>query len=157
MSQLCHPFVVSRQLSDMVHYLAQLRILYLVTDQTSFRSADTTTDHISKDWFHMCMLIMLPLQQLSSSPSLHQLRHSVFSSLLEEPGCTSTLICFLSEWILVVGRQTNQKHISLAEFLNRSFDLPIGLEPCSSSPYKISLGVWPSSIPQTWPTHLSLC
>ena len=38
--------------------------------------------------------------------------------------------------------------------LKRSFGLPTGLFPCTSSPYKRCLGMRPSSIRYTWPIHL---
>ena len=40
--------------------------------------------------------------------------------------------------------------------LKRSLGLPTGLDPSSSSPYRRSLGIRPSSIRQTWPNYLSL-
>ena len=40
--------------------------------------------------------------------------------------------------------------------LKRSLGRPTGLDPDSSSPYSRSLGIRPSSIQCTWPSHLSL-
>ena len=56
---------------------------------------------------------------------------------------------------LPVGRPVASMSL-LQTSLKRSLGLPTGLDPDSSSPYNRSLGIRPSSIRCTWPSHLSL-